>query len=185
MATEPPSSWSRAQRVLHWTMAALVLLAVPMGIIMVGLPLRDLLLKFVLYQLHKTLGIAVFLLALTQLALHRRRGRPAWDSSLSERQMRAASAVHAALFFLLVATPMAGYLTAATAPAKIPTLFLGVIPVPHLVGTNPAWFGVLRQVHFGLAILLALLACGHALMALRHHRQGKDTLLRMWRGRPA
>ncbi len=182
MVIEPQASWSRLQRRLHWTMAALVLLAAPMGVIMVGLPFRDLLLKFVLYQLHKTLGIAVFLLVLVQLSVHSWRGRPAWDSSLPAWQVRAASAVHVTLFALLAVTPFVGYLTAATAPAKIPTLFLGVIPVPHLVGTDPVWFGVLRQVHLALAGLLVLLACGHAFIAVQHHRHGKATLIRMLRG---
>jgi cytochrome b561 len=81
-----------------------------------------------------------------------------------------------------VVTSLLGYLTAATAPARIPTLFLGVVPVPHVVGTNPAWFAVLRQVHLGAAALLVLLAFGHALMAVRHHWKGDRTLARMWRG---
>ncbi len=120
-------------------MAALVLIAAPMGAYMVALPFRRLLLKFILYQLHKTLGITVFLLAAAQITLHRRRGRPAWSGDLPDWQRRAASSVHVALFALLIATPCLGYLTAATAPAHIPTLFLGVIPVPHVVGTDPAW----------------------------------------------
>jgi hypothetical protein len=41
---------------------------------------------------------------------------------------------------------------------------------------------VLRQVHLGLAILLVLLAVGHALMAVHHHRAGHRTLVRMWHG---
>lgn len=182
MVVEPPASWSRAQRRLHWTIAALVLIAAPMGVTMAALPFRQLLLKFLLYQLHKTIGITVFLLVLAQLALHWRRGRPAWEAGLAEWQRRAAAAVHRLLFGLLVVTPILGYLTAATAPARIPTLFLGVIPVPHIVGTDPAWFAVLRLVHLALAALLVLLACGHALMALHHHRQGDRTLIRMWRG---
>ena len=32
MATERPASWSRAQRLLHWAIAAFVLLAAPMGV---------------------------------------------------------------------------------------------------------------------------------------------------------
>ena len=183
MVVEPPTGWSRAQRGLHWTMAALVLLAVPLGVLMVGLPFRELLLKFMLYQLHKTIGLTVFLCALAQLVLHRRRGRPAWEAGLPAWQIGAATAMHAALFGLLVAVPALGYLTAATAPAKIPTLFLGVLPIPHVVATDPAWFAVLRQVHLALALLLVLLACGHALMAVRHHLGGRDTLVRMWRGR--
>lgn len=58
--------------------------------------IRRLLLKFVLYRLHKTIGITAFLLVPARLALHRRRGRPAWDAALPDWQRRAASAVHAA-----------------------------------------------------------------------------------------
>ena len=108
---------------------ALVLLATPLGVIMVALPFRQLLLKFLLYQLHKTIGITAFAFALSQLALHWRRGRPAWAEALPDWQRRAASAVHATLFGLLCATPILGYLTAATAPARIPTLFLQVAVV--------------------------------------------------------
>jgi cytochrome b561 len=182
MANERPASWSRAQRLLHWAIAALVLLAAPVGVYMVALPFRQLLLKFLLYQLHKTIGITAFLLALSQLALHWQRGRPAWDERVPDWQRRVASAIHAILFGLLCATPILGYLTAATAPARIPTLFLGVIPVPHVVGTDPIWFAVLRQVHLLSAALLVLIAFGHALMALHHHRVGDRTLIRMWRG---
>lgn len=181
MAQKGPRSWSRAQRLLHWSIAALVLLAAPMGVYMVGLPFRLLLLKFLLYQVHKSIGIVAFLLALSQLVLHWRRGRPAWTGSLADWQRRTAAVVHAMLFALLIATPLFGYLTAATAPVRIPTLFLGVIPVPHIIGTDPAWFAVLRRVHLGLATLLVLLASGHALMALYHHRRGDETLRRMWR----
>jgi cytochrome b561 len=182
MPAEPPAGWSRAQRVLHWSLAALVLLAAPLGLYMAGLPFRRLLLKFLLYQLHKSIGIAAFLLALAQLALHWRRGRPVWDEGLPPWQRRAAAAVPAALFGLLLATPLLGYLVAATAPARIPTLFLGVIPVPHLLGTDPARYDALRRVHLALALILVLLACGHAAMAAWHHRQGQRTLTRMWRG---
>jgi len=149
---------------------------------MVGLPFRQLLQKFVLYQLHKTIGITVFLLACTQIILHRRRGRPAWDADLPHWQRRAAASVHAALFALLIITPVLGYLTAATAPIGVPTLFLGVIPVPHIVGTSKFWFGILRRVHLYLAVALVALAAGHALVALNRHREGRRTLVRMWRG---
>ena len=154
-----------------------------MGVYMVSLPFQQLLLKFVLYQLHKTIGITVLLLVLTQLTFHFRRGRPAPGDDVPGWQQRAAPRVHAALFVLMVATPCLGYLTAATAPVAIPTLFLGVIPVPHVVGTDPAWFQVLRQVHMASAMALLVLVCGHAGAALHHHWNGHDTLVGMLRGR--
>lgn len=149
---------------------------------MVGLPFRELLQKFLFYQLHKTIGLTVFLLACTQIVLHRRRGRPGWDADLPDWQRRTAAAAHIALFTLLIVTPIFGYLTAATAPARVPTLFLGVIPIPHIVGTSRFWFAILSRVHLALAIFLVVLASGHALMALNHHRQGRRILAGMWRG---
>jgi cytochrome b561 len=106
------ATWSRAQRIIHWTIAALVALGAAVGVYMVGVPFRELLQKFLLYQLHKTIGLTVFLLACTQMVLHRRRGRPAWDADLPEWQRRAAATAHIALFVLLVVTPILGYLAA-------------------------------------------------------------------------
>lgn len=160
----------------------LVGLGAAIGPYMAGLPFEDLLQKFILYQLHKTIGITVLVLAGAQLALHRRRGRPDWDADLPLWRRCAAGAVHVALFTLLIVTPLLGYLVAATAPARVPTLFLGVIPVPHVVGTSRYWFEVLRRVHLILAISLVLLASLHAVAAVNHHRDGRRTLARMWRG---
>ena len=179
---DPLAAWSKAQRVIHWTIAALIALAFGIGLYMVGLPFRELLQKFLLYQVHKTIGISVLALALTQIVLHARRGRPARDADLPHWQSQAAAVVHLLLFTLIIATPLFGYLTAATAPAKVPTLFLGVIPIPHIVGTSRFWFAILRRVHLALAVVLVSLACAHALAALDHHRKGRRTLIAMWRG---
>jgi cytochrome b561 len=162
MRAEPSLGRTTAQRRLHWWTAALVLLAFPLGWVMVGVPLSQLLLKFLLYQLHKTLGILAFALAVTRLLVRARRGRPGWYEGIPGWQRQAAGAVHALLYAVLIATPALGYLTAATAPIGIPTLFLGVIPIPHLLAPDPVWFSVLRPLHRSMAILLVVLAGGHA-----------------------
>lgn len=99
-------------------------------------------------------------------------------------QRQAAGFIHGALYALALATPILGYFVAATAPAQVPTLFLLVLPVPHLVGTSAAAFAVLRGAHRAAAILLVVLATGHAAMAIQHHRAGHATLRRMWRATP-
>lgn len=180
---EAPPGWTRAQRRLHWWTACLVVIAFPLGWIMVGVSLDQLFLKFALYQLHKTIGILVFVLVLARLTVRSRRGRPAWDDALFPWQRRAAETMHALLYVLLVAIPVLGYLTAATAPARIPTLFLGVLPIPHIVGANAFWFDILRQTHRALAVLLVSLAFGHAVAALANHANGHATLTAMWAGR--
>ncbi len=182
-AEAPPArSWTRAQRALHWWDAGFVLAAFAIAWVMVGVPLAELLLKFVLFQVHKTLGILAFLVALARLGLRAARGRPAEDAALPPWQVRAAAGAHAALYVLLLATPVLGYLTASLAPLRIPTLFFGMIPLPALTGPDKAWFAIVFASHRVCAIALVLLAAGHAAAAIRHHLLGRTVLVRMWRG---
>ncbi|ONG53249.1 hypothetical protein BKE38_12765 [Pseudoroseomonas deserti] len=178
----PPEGWSRAQRRLHGAIAVLVLAALAMAPVMVGLGYSQLLLKFLLYQAHKSVGLLVLLLAAALLALHAARGRPSPDPDLPAWQRLTARAMHAALFALLLAMPVLGYLTAASAPIAIPTFFFGLVPVPHLLAPDAARFAWLRGLHEWAGWSLALLLAGHAGMAIRHHLQGRATLRRMWRG---
>lgn len=149
---------------------------------MVAVPLNQLLAKFLLYQVHKTIGITVVLLVAARLLLRLRRGRAAWDADLPPRQRRLAGAMHGLLYGLMIVVPVLGYLVAATAPAQVPTFYLLLINVPHLLATNEHSYSVLMPLHRALAILLVALGIGHAGMAVLHHRRGRDTLRRMWRG---
>ena len=177
-----PAAWSAAQRRLHWWTAALVFLAAPLGFLMVAVPLADLLTKFLLYQLHKSIGIAVLLLVAARLGQRAVRGRPASDEAVPAAQRRLAAAMHGLLYALLIATPVLGYLVAATAPAQVPTFFLLLINIPHLLATDAGRYELLLPIHRAAAIALVVLALGHAAAALDHHRRGRATLARMWRG---
>ena len=55
-------AWRPTQRRLHWWTAGLVATGFAIAWIMVAVPLRDLLVKFLLFQLHKTIGLTVFAL---------------------------------------------------------------------------------------------------------------------------
>ncbi len=180
MPVEARTGWSRAQRRLHWWAAGLIVAGFALAWLMVAVPLDQLLAKFLLYQAHKTIGLLVLALLLWRLALRLRRGRPAWEAGLSSLQVRLAGGVHGALYVLMFVVPVLGYFVAATAPARVPTLFLLVVPVPHVVAPDAAAFAVLRAVHRAAAILLVALAAGHAAMAVRHHTQGRRVLARMW-----
>lgn len=177
-------TWRPRQRRLHWWTAGLVALGFAIAWIMVAVPLRDLLAKFLLYQLHKTIGLTVFVLVVWRLGLRRRHGRPEDEDGLSAAERRAAAAGQALLYALLLAVPVLGYLTACTAPSGFPTLFLGIIPIPSIIGPNPHLFALLAPVHRWTAISLIALAAGHALQAIRHHRRGRVLLRRMWRAPP-
>ena len=145
-------------RRLHWWSVGLVLCGFGLGWLMVAMPLSALLLKFLLYQLHKTIGLIVFGLTSVRIAIRRRQGlRP--------------DILQAVLYGLLLAVPVMGYLTAATSMTGVPTLFLGFIPVPHLVSPNAAWSAIVTPVHRALAIALILAAGGHAAGSSRRVRR--------------
>lgn len=175
-------AWPRGQRVLHWATAALVLAGFALAWIMVALPFRPLLLKFSLYQAHKTIGLLVIAFTAIRLILRAIRARPTWDAALPPLQRRLAAAGHAALYVLLLIVPILGYLVAATSPLPVPTLLFGVINLPHILGPDRVLFALLRPLHMLAAVALVALALGHAAMAIRHHRAGGSVLHRMWRG---
>lgn len=176
--TKISPGWTKTQRRLHWWTAALIMLTFPLGFLMVNLPTSELLLKFLSYQLHKSLGITVIILVITRLAVRARKARPPWPDEMPAWQRRAASTAHAILYGLLLAVPILGYFTAASAPAEVPTLFFG-IPIPHVIGANAALFALLRPVHKGVAIALVVLASGHAAIALHHYRVGRLSFTRV------
>lgn len=174
--------FTQVQRRLHWWTAMLVTTGFVLGFAMVAVPLRDLLSKFLLFQAHKTLGLIVLGLTAWRLGLRAYHGRSVPDATLARWEQQAARLGQALLYALLFAVPVLGYLTACTAPSRVPTLFLLVIRVPSLLDPNPSLYAVLRMVHRATAFALVGLAAGHALAALRHHISGRAVLSRMWHG---
>ena len=65
-ARNTAASWGWVARLLHWTMAGLILFQLGLGLYMVELT-PDLLERFRLTQLHKGWGIVIFALALIRL----------------------------------------------------------------------------------------------------------------------
>ncbi len=146
---------------------------------MMRVPDSELLLKFLLFQLHKTIGIVILAGVGARLWLRISRGRPALPPEMPRWQQRAADAVHSLLYALLVIVPVLGYFTASTAAVRVP---IGIIPLPAATGASPYWFGILAALHCQLTVALVLLASGHTLAAAHDHLRGHATLVRMWRG---
>jgi cytochrome b561 len=139
---------ARTRRHLHWWTAALVFAGFAIAWIMTALPVTELLVKFLLFQVHKTLGLCVLGLALARLAL-------AWRAGDRPRGQKAA------MYVLLLAVPSLGYLTAAASPTNVPTLFFLLVSVPHAIAPDPAVFDALRPLHKWLAIGLVGIAAWH------------------------
>lgn len=178
----PPATWSAAQRRLHWLVAAGVVAAFALSLVMTRLSDDQLLLKFFLYQLHKTLGLLVLAGTLARFVLLIRHGRPPLPGSFTRLEKCAAYLGHGVLYVLLIVVPVLGYLTNSTSPSRIPVLFMLVIPLPNLTPPSQYWNDLLVTCHHFAAIALVVIAGVHALIAIVHQLRGQPILRRMWSG---
>ena len=95
-APDAPSSYSSAQKWLHWVIAAIIVLVmIPAGLTMTRI--GDSALKNSLYELHKSFGMIVFALAAIRMVVRWRRGAPPVVQVVPAWQRAAAYASHYAL----------------------------------------------------------------------------------------
>jgi cytochrome b561 len=168
-----PTTYTRTAIALHWAVALLIFVAFPLGIYMQDLPLSPQKLK--LYAYHKWIGITVLLLAATRLAWRLRHPAPPPPARMPAWQRRAAGAVHAALYALMLAVPLSGW-TMSSAKG-VPTVWLGWLRLPDLVPKDEALGEALRLLHFGLNLALATLVIVHVAAALKHRFVDRDDVL--------
>lgn len=169
---------------LHWLIALLIFAGWGLGAYMTELRLSPEKLK--LYSWHKWIGISVLLLACARAAWRVTHPAPPANPAHPRWQRRAAAFTHAALYALMFALPLSGWLFSSA--SGYPVKYLGVLPLPDLVGKDKALADTLEAVHELLASALALLVGLHALAALQHHLFHRDdTLARMlpWARRSA
>ena len=162
---------------LHWLMAVMILGLLALGIYMSDLPLSPQ--KLTLYSWHKWFGVTVFLLVWLRLAWRVTHRPPALPETLSAPMRLAAHAGHAALYLLMLAIPLSGWLMSSAKGFQ--TVWFGVLPIPDLLGRDRELGDLLQQVHKLLNLLLMLTLAGHVLAALWHHFVLKDDTLRRMR----
>lgn len=185
-ALDSPAGWGWVSRLLHWTMAALILFQLGYGLYMTRV--QDLLERFVLTQTHKSWGFVVFVLALARILWRLgNRSRPALPP-MPAWQARAAAVSHGLLYLLMILMPVSGWLMASAAPTQdllqMQNLVFGVyaLPDPFVPGAQRIE-DASRLVHVYAAIGLTALLVLHAGAALKHQFVDHDGLLaRMVRG---
>ena len=157
---------------LHWLIALGIVGLLALGLYMVGLP-KGLPVKATLINLHKSLGLTVFLLVLlrivARLVLHRPPlpPMPPW-------QRAAARTTQGLLYVCMVTMPLAGYLGSSF--NTYGTRFWGIL-LPKW-GWDDAY---LRNLFFGLhqaiGYLLIALIVLHVAGAFKHQWVDRDNLL--------
>lgn len=173
-------------RTFHWLTALFILTAIPLGLIANAIPLDSdtaVAQKTLLFSLHKTIGVAVFFVALARILWAVFQPRPAALHPERRAESFMASAVHWTLYIALVLVPLSGWLHHAATTGFAPIWWpfgqsLPFVPVDYRVAEFfAAWHWLFTKV-LAVAILL------HVVGALKHAVVDRDaTLTRMVSGR--
>ncbi|MGV8944282.1 cytochrome b [Thermomonas sp.] len=149
-------------RVLHWTMAVMILTMLFVGFGMVS----TISLRPILVSLHRPLGIAILLLVIVRLWNRLRHPPPPLPADLPPIQVFAANASHWLLYGLMFAMPLIGWsmLSAGGYPV---TMFKG-FNLPPIAPHDPTVYAFLRGAHTWLAFLLLGTVLLHLSAALFH-----------------
>ncbi len=161
---------------LHWLVAVLILCAFPLGVYMSDLHLSPL--KLQLFSYHKWIGVTVFLLVVIRLLWRATHTPPALPASIAVWQQRAAHGLHLLLYGLMFVIPLSGWLMSSA--KGVPTVYLGLIQLPDLLGKDKTLGHTLENVHASLNYFMLALLVLHVAAALKHHWVERDeTLARM------
>ncbi len=157
-----PRHFNLTARLLHWSMALLILAMLFVGIGMVA----SISLRPTLVSLHRPLGIAILLLVVVRLINRLRHRPPPLPADLPAVQVFAAKASHWLLYALMFAMPLVGWsmLSAGGYPV---TMFNG-FALPPIAPHNATIYSVLRTAHTWLALLLFATVLMHLAAALFH-----------------
>lgn len=157
------------QRLLHWLMAISILAMLFIGVGMVSTVMP----KYVpLLATHKTLGIAILVLALIRIAVRLRSGTPPLPRDLPVPMRLAAKLSHYALYALMIAMPLLGW--GMLSAGGYPVVLFGNIHLPPILPHSDALHTLLWNAHFTLAFAFFALILLHIAAGLFHALVRRD-----------
>lgn len=162
---------------LHWVIALLIIAMIPLGFFMGDLPPT---IKFDAYTLHKSLGILVLAFSVFRVIWRFLNPPPALPVQMPAWEKLAARVSHWALYFLILALPLTGWLMV-SASRKYPTIFFWSGEVPFLPLPEPMLnkdtAHMFNETHELLAFIAIALVGLHLSAALKHHFVDRDSVL--------
>ena len=181
--TRPPNPYAHYTRVaiaLHWQIGLAVLGQIAFGFLLDDLAPRGTPARAATINLHKSIGIVLFVLIAARLLWRLRHAPPAWPASMPAWQHGAARWGHRALYAGMVLAPLAGY--TASNFSKHGVRFFGIHLAPW--GPDlPRVYDALHGLHVATTWLLTALIVGHVAVSLKHALIDRDGVFsRMWPG---
>ena len=149
-------------RLLHWTMAVMVLIMLCIGVAMV-VSLGD---YHALVSIHRPLGIAILILVVVRFVNRLINPPPPLPATMSRAERLAATASELAMYGLMLVLPLVGW--GMLSAARYPIVLHGSVHLPFILPHNAVLYAVLRKVHTILAYLFFLTFMAHVGAILFH-----------------
>jgi cytochrome b561 len=166
--------WDGFARLLHWSIALLVFVQIPLGWTASAWPLSPA--KLDLFVWHKSLGVLVLALMAVRIFWRTTHRPPAWPQGMARLERTAARLTHACLYLVLILLPLTGWVV--NSAAGVPFAIFRLLPLPSIVTPDEELATAVARIHLGLSLALAALIVLHVGAALRHHFVLRDTILR-------
>jgi cytochrome b561 len=180
MAT-PRWQFTAFSRVLHWTMAAMVLTMLCIGVAMVA----SLANYHVLVSIHRPLGIAILILVVVRFVNRRLNPPPPFPATMSPTERLGATASEFAMYGLMFVLPLVGW--GMLSAERYPIVLFGSVHLPFILPPSARLYSFLRSAHTILAYAFALTFLAHFGAILFHTlivRDGLLTRMAPWNTRP-
>ncbi len=174
MIKNTESTYGSVAKSFHWLIFVLIA-----GLLAVGFLMTDMENgpdKFRIYGLHKSTGITVLMLALLRLGWKMANVTPLLPDGMRSLEKLAARAGHWALYALMIAMPLSGWLMSSAAGFSVSVF--GVFTLPDLVAPDKMLKDTLSDLHELLGYAIIVMVSLHALAALLHHYYHKNNVLR-------
>ena len=168
-------------RMLHWTMAAMVLTMLCIGVTMVA----SLANYHVLVSIHRPLGIAILILVVVRFVNRLLNPPPPFPATMSRAERLAATASELTMYGLMFVLPLVGW--GMLSAARYPIVLFGPLHLPFILPHNVMLYAVLRKAHTILAYLFFLAFLAHFGAVLFHTLIVRDGILKRmapWNIRP-
>jgi cytochrome b561/polyisoprenoid-binding protein YceI len=166
--------WGSLSQALHWLIVALIALQAALGLTGLMLPLG--MQKLAVFARHKSIGITILGLAVLRLLWRWLNPTPRLPLTLKPHERFLARFTHAALYALLFAMPLTGWMMSSA--RGFPVSWFNLFQLPDLVPKSETLYRSMVTAHAVLAIALATILALHIAGALKHHFVLKDDTLR-------
>ena len=182
MRTSEIQRYDRGQIIFHWLIAAIILFMIGLGLYMVNLPKQSELppgqesVRAFYFLLHKSMGITVAILIVLRVVWRLTHKAPPLPDLVPEWQQKLSKAVHGALYLLMVALPVSGYMQSMY--SSYPTKFWGIV-LPRLAEANKGMRENFSEIHEFLAFALIAVLVLHLAAAVKHKLAGNGVVQRM------